>query len=104
MGQTSCIQCNDDAHLVLHEHAELDICDVNSVKQQSVGRHVAPLGHIIQNNSSTVAYFFKYVLVQNKLQKLVLDQIWILKNRHLENWFPEWPTSHKQMSSVYYCT
>jgi hypothetical protein len=36
-------------------------CCASSLKQQSVGRHVAPLGHIIPNNVSTVTYLFKYV-------------------------------------------
>jgi hypothetical protein len=29
------------------QHAELDFYSANSLKQQSVGRHIAPLGHII---------------------------------------------------------
>jgi len=34
-------------HFVLDQHAELDCYNVSSLKQQSAGRHVAPLGHII---------------------------------------------------------
>ena len=33
---------DDDVGLVLHQHAELDLDIANSLKQQSVGRHVAP--------------------------------------------------------------
>jgi hypothetical protein len=32
---------------VLDQHAELDFNSASSLKQQSAGRHVAPLGHII---------------------------------------------------------
>jgi hypothetical protein len=32
---------------VLDQHAELDFYSTSLLKQQSVGRHVAPLGHII---------------------------------------------------------
>ena len=32
---------------VLDQHAQLELYGVSSLKQQSAGRHVAPLGHII---------------------------------------------------------
>jgi len=32
---------------VLDQHAKLDFYSASSMKQQSAGRHVAPLGHII---------------------------------------------------------
>ena len=38
---------NDDVLIVLDQHAELDFYSASSLKQQSAGRHVAPLGHII---------------------------------------------------------
>ena len=38
---------DDDVCFVLDQHAELDLHSASSLKQQSVGRHVAPLGHII---------------------------------------------------------
>jgi hypothetical protein len=39
---------DDDAvRFVLDQHAELDFNSANSLKQQSAGKHVAPLGHII---------------------------------------------------------
>ena len=48
MARTSYIQWNDgDVRSVLDQHAELDFYIASSLKQQSVGRHVAPLGHII---------------------------------------------------------
>jgi hypothetical protein len=40
-------QWDDEVCFVLDQHAELDLYSANSLKQQSVGRHVAPLGHII---------------------------------------------------------
>ena len=47
-GQTSNIRWNDDdVHFVVDQHAELDFCSASSLKQQSAGRHVDPLGHII---------------------------------------------------------
>ena len=38
---------DDEVRFVLDEHAELDLHSASSLKQQSVDRHVAPLGHII---------------------------------------------------------
>ena len=38
---------DDEVHFVLDQHAELDFYSASSLKQQSVGRYVAPLGHII---------------------------------------------------------
>jgi hypothetical protein len=41
-------QCDDDEiRFVLDQHAELDLYSASALKQQSVDRHVAPLGHII---------------------------------------------------------
>jgi hypothetical protein len=36
-----------EVRYVLDQHAELDFYSASSLKQQSVGRHVAPLWHII---------------------------------------------------------
>jgi hypothetical protein len=38
---------DDEIYIVLDQHAELDLYSASSLKQQSAGRHVAPLGHII---------------------------------------------------------
>ena len=38
---------DDEVRFVLEQHAELDLYSTSSLKQQSEGRHVAPLGHII---------------------------------------------------------
>jgi hypothetical protein len=38
---------DDEVCFVLDQHAELDFYSASLLKQQSVGRHVAPLGHII---------------------------------------------------------
>jgi len=38
---------DDKVRFVLHKYAELDFYNASSLKQQSEGRHVTPLGHII---------------------------------------------------------
>jgi hypothetical protein len=38
---------DDEVYFVLDQHAEFDFYSANSLKQQSLGRHVAPLRHII---------------------------------------------------------
>ena len=38
---------DDEVHFVLDQHAEWDFYRASSLKQQSWGRHVAPLGQII---------------------------------------------------------
>ena len=38
---------DDDVHFVIDQHTELDFNSASSLKQQSAGRHVTPLGHII---------------------------------------------------------
>jgi hypothetical protein len=49
------IQWDDnDLRFVLDQHTYLDFYSANSLKQQSEGRHVAPLGHIIQIPSQPV--------------------------------------------------
>ena len=37
----------NEIRFVLDQHAELKFYSASSLKQQSAGRHVAPLGHII---------------------------------------------------------
>jgi predicted alpha/beta hydrolase len=56
MARTSYFQWNDDddVSFVLDQQAELDFYSASSLKQQSVDRHVAPLGHIILIASQTV--------------------------------------------------
>ena len=38
---------DDEVRFVLEHHAGLDFYSASSLKQQSTGWHVAPLGHII---------------------------------------------------------
>jgi hypothetical protein len=45
---------DDEVRFVLDQHAELDFYSPSSLKQQSAGRHVAPLGHIMQILSQPV--------------------------------------------------
>ena len=55
MARTSYFQWDDDeVRFVLDQHAELDFYSASSLKQPSMGRHVAPLGHIIVTPSQPV--------------------------------------------------
>jgi hypothetical protein len=38
---------DDDVLFVLDQHTELDFYSASTLKQQSAGRHVAPIGYII---------------------------------------------------------
>jgi hypothetical protein len=46
---------DDEVHFVLDQHGELDFYSPSSLKQQSVGGHVAPFGHIILIPSQPVS-------------------------------------------------
>ena len=48
---------DDEVRFVLEQHAELDFYNASSLKQQSAGRHVAPLGHIILIPNQPVVLF-----------------------------------------------
>ena len=50
-------QWDDDVHFLLDQHAELYFYSASSLKQQSAGRHDAPLGHIILIPSQPVFAF-----------------------------------------------
>jgi hypothetical protein len=43
----NCQLDDDDIRFIQDQHTELDFYSVSSLKQQSAGRHVALLGHII---------------------------------------------------------
>ena len=45
---------DNDASFVLDENTELDFDSANSLNQHAVGRHIAPLRHIIMILSSRV--------------------------------------------------
>jgi hypothetical protein len=45
---------DDDVLFVLDQHTELDFYSASSLKQQSAGRHVAPIGYIILIPSQSV--------------------------------------------------
>ena len=58
-------QWNDDeVRFVLDQHAELNCYSASSLKQQSVGGHVAPLGHIIL--SQPVFALFSLMLLRGE--------------------------------------
>ena len=48
---------DDEIRFVLDQHAEYDFYIASSLKQQSVGRHVVPHGHIILIPSQPVFAF-----------------------------------------------
>ena len=48
---------DDEVRFVLDQYVELDFHSASSLKQQSTGRHVAPLGHIILIPSQPVFAF-----------------------------------------------
>jgi hypothetical protein len=48
---------DDEVRFVLDQHAELDFFSASSSKQQSAGRHDAPLWHIILIPSQPVHVF-----------------------------------------------
>ena len=55
MARTSYILWNDgDVRFVLDQHAEFDLYNASSLKQQSDGRHVTSLRHIIMILSQPV--------------------------------------------------
>ena len=45
---------DDEVRFILDQHAELDFYSASSLKQQSVGKHVVPLGHIVMIPSRPV--------------------------------------------------
>jgi hypothetical protein len=49
MSRTSYVQWDDnsDVRFIVDQQALLDLYSDSLLKQQSIGRHVAPLGHII---------------------------------------------------------
>jgi hypothetical protein len=49
---------DDEVRFVLDQHTELDYYSASSLKQQSAGRHIAPLGHIILTPSQPVFAHF----------------------------------------------
>jgi hypothetical protein len=56
---------DDEVRLVLDQDAELEFYTASSLKQQSVGRHVAPLGHIILIPSQPVFALTPWCCVLN---------------------------------------
>jgi hypothetical protein len=57
----------DEISFVLDQHAELDFYSASSLKQQSVDRHVAPLGHIIMIPSQPSLCSYSVMLHAYKL-------------------------------------
>ena len=58
MARTSYIRWDeDDVRFVLDQHTKLDFYCASLLKQQPMGNHVAPLGHIIMILSKAVIVF-----------------------------------------------
>jgi hypothetical protein len=53
---------DDEVHFVLGQHAELEFYSASSLKQQSAGRHIVPLGHIYSDSEPTSLCSFSLVL------------------------------------------
>jgi len=51
---------DDEVSFVLDQRAELDFCSASPPKQQSAGKHVAPLGHIILIPSQPIFVCFLF--------------------------------------------
>jgi hypothetical protein len=62
-----------DITMVLDQHAELDFYSASSLKQQSVGRHVTPLRHIILIPSHINSLYIFYRREENKKYQDALD-------------------------------
>jgi hypothetical protein len=69
---------DDEVHFVLDQHAELDFYSASSLKQQSAGRHVAPLGHIIliplftQHENNAHSYDYKTIYNHSYIIQLLV--------------------------------
>ena len=62
---------DDEVSFVLDQHTELDFYSASSPKQQSTGRHAAPLGHIILIPSQPIFALF------------LLNAAWLAEKQHL---------------------
>ena len=60
----------DEGRFVLDQHAELGFYSASSLKQQSAGRHVAPLGQIILILSQPVVLFLLNVVCIAEKQQI----------------------------------
>jgi len=78
MTRTSCIRRDDDSnvHFVLQQQFMLDFYSASSLKQQSAGRHVARLGHIILIPSQAFCSYSLILHIQNRSSKNQFHIIW----------------------------
>ena len=69
---------DDEVRFVLDQHAELGFNSVSLLKQQSAGRHVAPLGHIILIPSQPVFALSPYAacLAEKQQIPILLSLVW----------------------------
>jgi hypothetical protein len=71
---------DDEVRFILDKQAELDVYSARLLKQQSAGRHVAPLGHIIMIpsqpvfallNNHSLTHSYLYTRVKSRVQLLL---------------------------------
>ena len=63
---------DDETRFILDQHAELYFYSASSLKQQSAGRHVAPLGHIILISSQSLLFLLNAACLAEKQQIPIL--------------------------------
>ena len=80
----------DDVRFVLEQHTLLDVYSATALQHQSLGRHVAPLGHIILIPSQPVCAHTPWCHVLNQFHSLWSDptEAWTYDLPHIFNiWF-----------------
>ena len=63
---------DDETRFILDQHAELYFYSASSLKQQSAGRHVAPLGHIILISIQSLLFLLNAACLAEKQQIPIL--------------------------------
>ena len=63
---------DDETRFILDQHAELYFYSASSLKQQSAGRHVAPLGHIILISNQSLLFLLNAACLAEKQQIPIL--------------------------------
>jgi hypothetical protein len=63
---------NDDVRFVLDQHDFLDFYSATSLKHQSLGRHVTPLGHISLISSQPLFAFTSWFCDYGEKQQILI--------------------------------
>jgi len=67
-GQVNIQLDDDEVRSLLDQHAELDLHSASLLKQQSAGRHVTPLGHIITTSRWPLPFLLNAACLPEKQQ------------------------------------